>query len=147
VDWLVRQRIGTLIIGKNDGWKQGVRLGTRANQRFVFAPHARFILMLRYKAVLVGVHVIVTEQNYTSECSFLDLEPVGKHDACAGQRVKRGLFRASDGRWLNADINGAYNTLRKVVPHAFGNGIAGVVGHPDRIALANGPHGSNAFVA
>ncbi|HEY7020388.1 MAG TPA: transposase [Ktedonobacterales bacterium] len=147
VDWLVVQRIGTLIIGKNDGWKQSVRLGKRNNQNFVFVPHARFIQMLQYKAELVGIRVLVAEESYTSKCSLLDLEPVGKHDAYAGKRVKRGLYRASDGRWLNADINGAYNILRKVVPNAFGNRIAGVVVHPVRLNLANGPHGSNVSVA
>lgn len=147
VDWLVRQRIGTLVIGKNDGWKQQIRLGTRTNQNFVFIPHARFIEMLRYKAELVGTQVIVSEESYTSKCSFLDLEPVGKHAVYAGKRVKRGLFRAGGGRCLNADINGAYNVLRKVVPNAFGNGIGGVVVHPVRMALANGPHGRNVHAA
>ena len=94
MDWLVEQRIGTLVIGKNDGWKQAIGLGKRTNQNFVFIPHARFIEMLSYKAELVGIQVIVTEESYTSKCSFLDLEPVGKHDVY-GQRVKRGLFRAS----------------------------------------------------
>jgi putative transposase len=147
VEWLVVQRIGTLVIGKNDGWKQVIGLGRRTNQNFVFIPHARFVQILRYKAELVGIQVIVTEESYTSKCSFLDLEPVGKHEVYAGTRIKRGLFRASTGRCLNADINGACNILRKVVPDAFGNGIGGVVVHPTRIALANGPHGRNVHVA
>ncbi len=147
VEWLVVQRIGTLAIGKNDGWKQHIGLGRRTNQNFVFIPHARFVQILCYKAELVGIQVIVTEESYTSKCSFLDLEPVGKHEVYVGTRVKRGLYRASTGRCLNADINGAYNILRKVVPDAFGNGIGGVVVHPTRIALANGPHGRNAHVA
>jgi putative transposase len=147
VDWLIAQRIGTLVIGKNDGWKQAIGLGERTNQNFVFAPHARFIEMLEYKAALVGIRVIVSEESYTSKCSFLDLEPIGKHEVYAGKRIKRGLFRASSGRCLNADINAAYNIMRKVVPNAFGNGIGGVVVHPVRIALADGPHGSNVHVA
>jgi putative transposase len=147
VEWLMEQHFGTLVIGKNDGWKQAIGLGRRTNQNFVFIPHARFIDMLRYKAELVGIQVIVTEESYTSKCSFLDLEPICKHEVYAGKRVKRGMFRASTGRCLNADINGAYNIMRKVVPDAFGNGIGGVVVHPTRITLANGPHGSNVRVA
>jgi putative transposase len=143
----VQQRIGTLEIGKNDGWKQAIALGKRTNQNCVFVPHAGFIELLRYKAELVGIRVVVSEESYTSKCSFLDLEPVGKQEVYAGKRVKRGLFQASDGRRLNADGNGAYNILRKVVPDAFGNGIGGVVVHPVRIALANGPHGTNVHVA
>lgn len=147
VDWLIAQRIGTLVIGKNDRWKQQIGLGKRTNQNFVFIPHARFIQMLTYKAELVGIQVVVSEESYTSKCSFLDLEPVGKHETYAGRRVARGLFRASTGRCLNADVNGAYNILRKVVPNAFGNGIGGVVVHPVRIALMNRPYGSNVFIA
>jgi transposase len=32
VEWLVTQRIGILVIGKNDGWKQAIRLGKRTIQ-------------------------------------------------------------------------------------------------------------------
>jgi putative transposase len=103
--------------------------------------------MLRYKAELVGIRVVVSEESDTSTCRFLDLEPVGKHDVYAGKRLKRGVFQAAGGRRLNADINGAFNILRKVVPEAFGNGIAGVVVHPVRIALANGPHDRDVHVA
>ncbi len=92
VDWLVAQRIGTLVIGKNDGWKQAIGLGKRINQNFVFVPHARFIEMLCYKAELMGIQIIVSEESYTSKCSFLDLEIVGKHETYAGKRVKRGMF-------------------------------------------------------
>ncbi len=35
----------------------------------------------------------------------------------------------------NADVNGAYNILRKVVPKAFAEGIEGVGLHPERIEL------------
>jgi putative transposase len=147
VDRLVAHCVGTLVVGKNDSWKQAIGLGKRTNQNFVFVPHARFIDMLRYKAELVGIQVVVSEESYTSKCSFLDLEPVGKHEVYAGKRVKRGLFQAANGRRLNADVNGAFNILRKVVPDAFGNGIGGVVVHPTRITLANGPRGSTVHVA
>jgi putative transposase len=103
--------------------------------------------MLQYKAELVGIRVVVSEESYTSKCSFLDLEPIGKQEVYAGKRIKRGLFQAAGGRRLNADINGAYNILRRVVPNALGNGIAGVVVHPVRSTLANGPHGSTVHVA
>jgi putative transposase len=130
VQSLVQAHIGTLIIGKNDGWKQRLDFGARTNQNFVSVPHAQFIEMLTYKAQLHAIRVIVHEESYTSKCSFLDLEPVGKHEGYAGQRVKRGLFRSRAGRPINADVNASYNILRKVIPDAFGNGIGGAVVHP-----------------
>lgn len=137
VDVLVQHRIGTLVIGKNDGWKQQVNMGKKTNQSFVFLPHARLIDMLTYKAQLVGITVIITEERHTSKCSFLDHEFIGHHDQYAGKRVKRGLFRTATGKHLNADVNGAYNMIVKVVPNAFGNGRVGVVVHPVGLALRN----------
>jgi putative transposase len=116
-------------------------LGRRTNQNFVFIPHARFIAMLTYKAELVGIQVIVTEESYTSQASFLDGDPLPVYDATcsdrprfSGRRVKRGLYKAADGTPINADVNGAYNIIRKVAPKAFAQGGRGCVVHPMRLA-------------
>jgi putative transposase len=140
IDVLVKYRIGTLVIGKNDGWKQQVNLGRRTNQTFVFLPHARFIEMLTYKAHLVGIQVLVTEESHTSKCSFLDSEAIEHHGQYVGKRIKRGLFVSATGRQINADVNGAYNMIVKVVPDAFSKGRAGVVVHPVGLALRNRDH-------
>jgi putative transposase len=97
--------------------------------------------MLTYKAELVGIQVIVTEESYTSKASFLDLDPLPVRDPArveepkfSGRRVKRGLYRASGKRYLNADVNGAYNIIRKGKPDAFtAKGVAGLVVHPVRM--------------
>jgi putative transposase len=118
IDRLVREGIGTLVIGKNAGWKQRVELGKRTNQHFVCIPHARFIQMLQYKAEVVGIHVLLSEESDTSTCSYLDREPIGKRETYVGKRVKRGWFRSRTGRGSNADVNGSYNLLRKAFPQA-----------------------------
>jgi transposase, IS605 orfB family len=60
-----------------------------------------------------NIEVITCEESYTSKCSFLDDEEICKHEKYAGKRVKRGLFRSSNGHEINADINAAYNIARK----------------------------------
>lgn len=143
IDLLVAEGIGTLIIGKNPLWKQEVGMGKRNSQNFVSVPHARFIHMLNYKAALVGICVILTEESYTSVASFLDRDPLPVYGAeeeakpaFSGKRVTRGLYGAGDERHLNADVNGAYNIIRKVLPDAFhGKGIAGAAVHPVRLAV------------
>lgn len=144
IDLLVAAGIGTLIIGKNPEWKQEVNLGKRNNQNFVQIPHARFIEMLTYKAELVGIQVKVTEESYTSKASFLDFDELPAYEpkqtvqhTFSGKREKRGLYRASDGRSINADVNGAYNIIRKGMPDAFAKGVAGYVVHPLRIDRIN----------
>ncbi len=133
INHLAANRIGTLVIGKNDEWKQGINLGKRTNQNFVAIPHARFIEMLIYKAQLAGIAVKVIEESYTSKCYFLDNEPCIKHSEYKGKRIKRGLFRAGDGRLINADVNGSANIVRKAFPNAFVEGIQGVVVRPVRV--------------
>jgi len=133
INHLAANRIGTLVIGKNDEWKQGINMGRRNNQNFVAIPHARFIQMLTYKAELAGIAVKVIEESYTSRCSFLDNEPCVKHLEYRGKRIKRGLFRAGDGRLINADVNGSANIVRKAFPNAFAEGIQGVVVRPVRV--------------
>src|SRR5258708_2406873 len=134
IDLLVSEGIGTLVIGYNQEWKQEVNIGKRNNQNFVNIPFARFIHMLTYKAELVGIRVVLTEESYTSKCSFLDFEPIGKHDVYAGKRVKRGLFRSASGKQYNADANGSYNTIRKVASDAFVQGSRRCVVHPTSLA-------------
>jgi putative transposase len=144
LDLLVAEGIGTLVIGKNDGWKQEVNRGKQNNQNFVSIPHARFIEMLSYKAALVGIRVLVTEESYTSKASFLDLDSIPVYDPereeepkFSGKRVKRGLYRASGRRYINADVNGAYNIIRKCSPDAFAKGVAGYAVHPVRMDRTN----------
>jgi hypothetical protein len=40
-----------------------------------------------------------------------------------GKRVERGLYRASKGRRIQADVNGSYNIGRNAFPDSFGQGI------------------------
>ncbi len=112
---LVYNNINTLIIGKNDGWKQEVNIGKKNNQNFVSIPFDKFIFMLQYKCNLEGINVIIREESYTSKCSFIDNEEIKKHETYLGRRIKRGLFKTAFGKIINADLNGSLNIMRKVV--------------------------------
>ena len=114
-DYLVENRTGNLVVGYNTGWKQSVNIGKRNNQKFVQIPFARLASYLKYKCEMAGIRFIENEESYTSKCDALAKEEIGKHDTYLGKRVKRGLFRSSTGKYINADVNGAVNILRKVV--------------------------------
>lgn len=142
INLLVSEGIGTLVVGKNLYWKQEVELGRKNNQEFVQIPHARFIEMLIYKAKLVGIQVILQEESYTSKASFLDRDSIPTYDPTrtekprfSGKREKRGLYRASNGRRIHADVHGSYNILRKAFPNSFGQGIAAPAVVPRRLAV------------
>ena len=115
VNHAVSNNISKIVIGYNQNWKQEINIGSVNNQHFVSIPFAQLVSMIQYKAQLHGIEVILTEESYTSKCSFLDNESLKKQDSYLGKRVKRGLFRSADGKTINADVNGACNILRKVI--------------------------------
>ena len=98
VNFLVSNNISTFIIGYNEEWKQNINLGRTNNQSFVNIPFYTFINQLDYKCKLEGVNVILTEESYTSKCSFLDGETIEEHENYLGKRIKRGLFKSAEGK-------------------------------------------------
>ena len=74
--------------------------------------------MIKYKCELEGIRVLLTEESYTSKASALDLDFLPdmnfKDPVFSGKRIKRGLYQSGYG-YINADVNGALNIMRKVV--------------------------------
>lgn len=115
-----KHNCGTIIAGKNDGWKQEINLGKRINQNFQFVPFYNLMQKINYKAMIAGIRVVFTEESYTSKASFLDRDPLptykeGLNPTFSGKRIKRGLYRAANGQIINADVNGSANIGRKVI--------------------------------
>jgi putative transposase len=121
----LEEDIDTIIIGQNKDWKQNTNMSKKNNQSFVSIPHSLLIQMITYKAERHGIKVIVTEESYTSKASFLDNDDIpvyGESDtkkSFSGKRIKRGLYRSKNGTFINADVNGAANIMRKVFIKAF----------------------------
>jgi putative transposase len=78
---------------------------------------------------------MLTEESYTSQASFLDLDVLPSyHPTQEADQVDKPRFTGRrDGRWyrvkgctpIHADVNGSYNIGRKVCPTAFGKGDRG----------------------
>ena len=119
VELMDEREVSKLIIGNNGGWKQGINLGKRNNQNFVYIPYKKIINQIIYKCQMKGIEVIVREESYTSKASFLDYDyipTINEDDEVkdfSGKRVKRGLYRTNKGKRINADVNGAYNIMAK----------------------------------
>lgn len=115
INYAVSKGISDVVVGYNKEWKQGINIGKVNNQNFVGIPYYKLLNMLKYKCELHGISLAVTEESYTSKCSFLDDENICRHKEYAGKRIKRGLFKSSSGKLINADVNGALNILNKVI--------------------------------
>jgi len=137
IEYCVLNDIGTVVIGYNPDWKQNCHLGKKNTQNFVTIPYYKLIQQLDYKAAEQGITVIKQEESYSSKCSFLDNEPIEHHNNYQGRRITRGLFKSQKGTVINADVNGAYNILKKAFLNAVEADRIEAVGlHPTRWRLA-----------
>lgn len=116
----LNDRVGNIIIGWNQGQKNGSNLGTRNNQNFVMIPTGRLIERLKQLCPEYGIRLTITEESYTSKASFLDddfLPTFGEKPEKwepSGERIERGLYKTKRNFLVNADCNGAANIMRKV---------------------------------
>ena len=113
VNQAVSNDITTIVVGYNKEWKQDTNMSKSNNQNFVNIPFYTFVGMLEYKSKLKGIAFKTITEEYTSKCSFIDEEEIGKHTEYSGKRINRNFFRSKEGILINADINGAYNILKK----------------------------------
>ncbi len=138
IDNCLKHKIGKIIIGKNDGWKENINLGKKTNQNFCYVPFNKLIQKIQYKSELVGIKVELTEEAYTSKSSYLDHDPLPKYEkgvthTFSGKRVSRGLYRSGSTIW-NADVNGSLNIGRKVIGEAiYGIVNRSLAARPERV--------------
>ena len=124
VDFCTANDINTIVIGNNKEWKQNSSLSKKENQHFVQIPFSRFIEMIKYKAEEKGIAVVLTEESYTSGTSFIDDEMPIKENYNKKRRIHRGIFKSNDDILINADLNGAYQIIKKVFPIKWDRGCA-----------------------
>jgi IS605 OrfB family transposase len=120
VSHCLANNIGTIVIGWNDGIKDGSNMGKKNNQEFVQMPLAKIKTRIEQLGLIHGIQVIQTEEANTSAASFLDGDSLPAHGEkpegwkASGRRTKRGLYRTAERFFVNADLNGAANILNKV---------------------------------
>ena len=110
IDYCLEHNVKQIIIGHNKLQKQESKL-----KNFVAIPTFRLIELIKYKAEYQGIEVIETEESYTSITSYLDKEEPVKDNADRFRRIHRGLFVSGKGKRINADVNSAYQIMKKVI--------------------------------
>ena len=120
INYCLDNNIGNIVIGYNPTLQKDSNIGRINNQNFVNIPYGRLKDKLSYLSQYYGIRLISQEESYTSKASFFDRDdiPVYNDDhpkeySFSGTRVKRGLYKTSTNQYLNADINGALNILKK----------------------------------
>ena len=143
VNWCLKNQVSTLVFGWNKRNKDGINIGRKNNQSFVRVPTARLKSRIAQLCEQHGIEFVETEESYTSQTSFLDkdiLPTFGEKPegwTSSGKRVKRGLYKDSEERLINADCNGAANIIRKanVSTQQLAKVARGVLSLPHRYFL------------
>ena len=120
INYSLDHNIGNIVIGYNPKLQNETNLGKRNNQTFVNIPFGKLQNKLTYLCEYYGIRLIKQEESYTSKASFFDRDDIppftnsdDKEYVFSGKRIKRGLYKTSTGKLLNADVNGALNILKK----------------------------------
>lgn len=122
IDFCMEHQCGTLILGVNLLWKQRSNMNKINNQNFVSMPITILRTMITYKALNAGIRIIEQEESYTSKADLIANDRIptygvdDKDASFSGKRIKRGLYRCSNGMILNADCHAAANIMRKAIP-------------------------------
>lgn len=106
--YCIKNTIGTIIYGD-------LEESTR-KEKF---KHELFFRLLEESADKYDVSIEVIDERYTSGTSFLDDEEPTKANYNKNRRVMRGFFRSRSGTYIDADINAAYQIMRKYDPDCF----------------------------
>ena len=124
--------VETVYVGWSEGFKQKLSLGRRNNRKFVSIPMRKIVDDLTAKLLKAGVSVVETEESYTSKASFIDNDVLPVYDknkpvkhSFSGVRKTRGEYVSQNGVHINADLNGAYNIIRKCEPNFSFTAIVG----------------------
>ncbi|SFU80729.1 transposase, IS605 OrfB family, central region [Clostridium sp. DSM 8431] len=120
IDYCILKDIGTLVVGYNETFQRSSDMGKSNNQIFVNIPYGKLREKLEYLCKLNGIIYVKQEESYTSKASFWDRDeiPVYNDDnpktyTFSGKRIHRGMYQCTNGKVLNADVNGALNIMRK----------------------------------
>ena len=126
VEELASLNVSKLVIGKNKEQKQKIDLHSKLeNRNFFMIPFNKLIEILKYKCEENGIGCTEQEESYTSRASFLDNDfiPVyGNEDReyeFSGWRNGRIYKIKKKNQRIHADLNGAFNIMRKAGHELF----------------------------
>ena len=115
-----KQDIGTIVLGYNKDFQNQSNMRPPQNQIFAHMAFKQFKEKLENKCKIHDITLIIQEESYTSKSSFLDNDILPKYQPnnnksyeFKGTRIKRGLYKTSKGKLINADVNAAANIIRK----------------------------------
>ena len=128
IDLCIKYNITKIIYGYNIGQSNRINIGRNNNKRFYSIPHYEFKEMLKYKALLHNIELILQEESYTSKLSCI--QNIGMHKysysdnrhptesikklGLRGYRGHSNIYKdKTTGYEFHSDVNGSFNIMFK----------------------------------
>lgn len=151
VRWCLSLGVEFVAFSWNEGFKQDLHMGRKANQAFSYIPLARLRDFVRDACLKAGIGFDTFEESYTSKASALAGDYMPRYGELSeeergqvrfsGRRTHRGLYVVTlDGvRYeLNADVNATINQLEKCRPGSR-RALVGRLGRAGLVAAVSRP--------
>ena len=128
IEECLSKNIKVIVVGKNKGWKQEINNGAKNNRTMYNFRHAKFIEILKYKALLKDIVVIEVEESYTSKTSFIDNEELRVFNKNKDKELidnseeKKDLTQGDENQLSNksdSDIKGKKKLVGKRIDRKF----------------------------
>jgi len=132
VDYVLKHKIAEIIIGNNEDFQSGGiskqslprRIKGQINQQFCALPLGQLRNRLEQLSNDYRIVFTLQEESYTSQASFYDEDEIPVFEkgtetktGFQGRRVHRGLYITKTGMSVNADVNAAFNIMKKSKPN------------------------------
>jgi len=113
VELAKKYNVSTIVIGNLQVRKnKKSNLLSITDQMLNLIPHGKITKEIEYKAKEYGIKTVLISESYTSGVDSLKNIAVSKENYTPEARKYRGLFKSILG-FINADVNGARNILKK----------------------------------
>lgn len=118
IEFCLENKIGILVAGYNEIIHKSSHKEKVKDSNFIPIPLDQLRQKLAYLCAKNGITYIEQEESFTSKASFFDNDPIPVYGSknipvFSGTRVHRGMYQTASGEFLNADVNGALNILKK----------------------------------
>ena len=115
IKYTIKNKADTIVIG----FVRDIVQNNRYSENFIPVPIQELEKELLRQGKKNNIKIRKISESYTSGCSSLDLENINKDNYNKNRRVVRGLFKSNNGIYINSDINGSLNILRKFIDKKY----------------------------
>ena len=113
MELISHNNIDCVVIGYPATWGNHKKFNIKGAEQMTQRVLCRFKDMIKKRCSRHDIDCVEIDEAFTSKCSFLDNEPIGRHKEYRGSRTDRDTYITNSGHQINADVNASLNIIKK----------------------------------